>query len=94
VLCALASVTCAQLRIVSVNASNRATVTSGPRLGMGTILSAIGSTVSDDPTISGNSGIAKPIDVLCLQEACKARIGHPLMLPGLLPDQADMNWRS
>jgi hypothetical protein len=36
---------------------------------MNTILQAIGSSVSDDPTLAGNTGIAKPIDVFCLQEA-------------------------
>lgn len=59
---------CAQLRIVSLNASNSGSTNSGPRTGMQTILSAIGSSVSDDPTMPGNTGIAKPIDVLCLQE--------------------------
>ena len=59
----------AQLRVVSMNASNADSNPPGPRNPwMTTILSAIGSTVSDDPTISGNSGIAKPIDVLALQE--------------------------
>src|SRR5688572_10146627 len=52
-----------------MNASNADSNPPGPRNPwMTTILSAIGSTVSDDPTIGGNSGIAKPIDVLALQE--------------------------
>src|SRR3954463_10755898 len=58
----------AQLRMVSVNASNSGSATADPRAGMQTILSAIGSSVSDDPTLPGNTGIAKPLDVLCLQE--------------------------
>src|SRR4051812_32751027 len=58
----------AQLRIVTMNASNSSTTNSGPRTGMNLILSAIGSTVSDDPTLPGNTGIAKPLDVMCLQE--------------------------
>jgi hypothetical protein len=65
---ALASTAHVQLRIVSMNASNSGSGTAGPRAGMQTILSAIGSSVSDDPTDSGNTGIAKPLDVLCLQE--------------------------
>lgn len=36
---------------------------------MDVILRALGDTVSDDPTTPGNSGIAKPIDLLCLQES-------------------------
>ena len=36
---------------------------------MTNILAAIGSSVSDDPTMAGNTGIAKPIDILCLQES-------------------------
>ncbi|MFT3784773.1 MAG: hypothetical protein QM770_01225 [Tepidisphaeraceae bacterium] len=59
----------AQLRIVSLNAANSGSSTSGPRAGMDTILQAIGSTVSDDPTLPGSTGIAKPISVLCLQES-------------------------
>jgi endonuclease/exonuclease/phosphatase family metal-dependent hydrolase len=62
----------AQLRIVTLNGANSGSATAGPRAGMGSILSAIGSTVSDDPTLTGNTGIAKPIDVLCLQEARSA----------------------
>ncbi|MGH7179412.1 MAG: hypothetical protein ACREJC_18695 [Tepidisphaeraceae bacterium] len=54
-----------------MNGSNSGSATAGPRSGMGTILSGIGSTVSDDPTLPGNSGIAKRIDILCLQE-CNA----------------------
>jgi hypothetical protein len=63
-----ASVASAQLRVVSFNTSNSASATAGPRAGMSTILSAIGSSISDDPTMPGNTGIFKPIDVLCLQE--------------------------
>jgi endonuclease/exonuclease/phosphatase family metal-dependent hydrolase len=62
----------AQLRIVTMNAANSGASTAGPRTGMSTILSAIGSSVSDDPTLAGSTGIAKPIDVLCLQEANSA----------------------
>ena len=36
---------------------------------MTNILTAIGSSVSDDPTTAGNTGIIKPIDILCLQES-------------------------
>lgn len=36
---------------------------------MDVILRALGDTVSDDPTTPGSSGIAKPIDLLCLQES-------------------------
>src|SRR4051812_1043734 len=66
---AIASPVFAQLRIVSFNTSNSATATAGPRVGMGTILSAIGSSISDDPTLPGNTGIVKPLDVLLLQES-------------------------
>jgi len=62
----------AQLRIVTLNGANSGSATAGPRVGMGSILGAIGATVSDDPTLAGNTGIAKPIDVLCLQEARSA----------------------
>lgn len=65
----LAAPAWAQLRIVSMNASNVGSATSGPRLGMESILAALGSTESDDPTIPGASGIVRPIDVLLLQEA-------------------------
>jgi endonuclease/exonuclease/phosphatase family metal-dependent hydrolase len=61
----------AQLRIVSMNGAN-ADVPAPRTPWMQTILSAIGSTVSDDPTLAGNSGIAKPIDVLALQEVQSA----------------------
>lgn len=64
----IASAVSAQLRIVSLNSSNVSSTASGPRAGMDVILSAIGSSISDDPTIAGNTGISKPIDVLCLQE--------------------------
>jgi endonuclease/exonuclease/phosphatase family metal-dependent hydrolase len=59
----------AQLRIVSMNGAN--SDGTAPRTPwINTILSAIGSTVSNDPTSAndGGSGIAKPIDVLALQE--------------------------
>lgn len=72
ILVSLPALASAQLRVVSLNASNSATATSGPRAGMNTILSAIGSTVSDDPTLPGASGIVRPIDVLCLQESKSA----------------------
>lgn len=58
----------AQLRIVTMNASNYQSNIAQPRAGMNTILQYIGSTISDDPRLAGNSGIAKPIDVLALQE--------------------------
>ncbi len=72
----------AQLRIVSMNAANTLNTDNGttsvtPRNGtlpgqdqwMTNILTAIGSSVSDDPTMAGNTGIAKPIDALCLEES-------------------------
>lgn len=68
-LATIASSAFGQLRIVSFNTSNSATATAGPRVGMGTILSSIGSMISDDPTMPGNTGIAKPLDVLLLQES-------------------------
>jgi endonuclease/exonuclease/phosphatase family metal-dependent hydrolase len=62
----------AQLRVVTLNGANTLNSNDGaitPRNPwMSNILSAIGTTVSDDPYITGNTGIAKPIDVLCLQE--------------------------
>ncbi len=62
----------AQLRIVTLNGANTLNSNDGaitPRNPwMSNILSAIGSSVSDDPNIVGNTGIAKPIDILCLQE--------------------------
>jgi hypothetical protein len=63
----------AQLRIVSMNGAN--SDVAAPRTPwMQTILSAIGSTVSNDPTSTNDSGsgIAKPIDVLALQEVQSA----------------------
>ncbi len=72
ILLSLPALSWGQLRVVSLNASNSGSATSGPRPGMDTILSAIGSTVSDDPTVPGNTGIIKAIDVLCLQEARSA----------------------
>src|SRR5690348_5189614 len=69
VIAALSTPAFAQLRIASFNTSNSATATAGPRVGMGTILSSIGSTISDDPTLPGNTGIIKPLDVLLLQES-------------------------
>ncbi len=59
----------AQLRVVSFNTSNSSSSSAGPREGMGTILRAIGEAVSDDPTLPGDSGIVRPIDVLLLQES-------------------------
>jgi len=64
--------TLGQLRIVTLNASNAGSATAGPRAGMETILTAIGTKVSDDPLLAGDSGIAKPIDILCLQEVNSA----------------------
>lgn len=58
-----------ELRVVSLNASNAGSQTAGPRAGMDLILSAVGSAVSDDPLLPGNSGVARPIDILCLQES-------------------------
>src|SRR5688572_4408934 len=62
----------AQLRVVTLNASNsngNTPFAPAPRNPwMQRILTAIGSTVSDDPTIPGTSGITRPIDVLALQE--------------------------
>jgi hypothetical protein len=57
----------AQLRIVSFNTANAGVAT--PRTGMDLILQAIATTVSDDPNLPGNTGIAKPIDVLAIQES-------------------------
>ncbi len=64
--------TLGQLRIVTLNASNSGSATAGPRAGMETMLTAIGTKVSDDPLLPGDSGIAKPIDILCLQEVNSA----------------------
>src|SRR4051812_2654193 len=61
----------AQIRVVTMNASNATDLgdVATPRSPwMNTILTGIGSQVSDDPLIAGNSGIAKPIDILLLQE--------------------------
>lgn len=58
-----------QLRVVTMNASNTGSATAAPRAGMEAVLSAIGSTVSDDPTIPGVSGVVRAVDVLCLQES-------------------------
>jgi hypothetical protein len=68
-----ASSALAQLRVVTLNGANSAvnpTVGSPRRAPMQAILQAIGTTVSQDPTLTTpiNTGIAKPIDVLCLQE--------------------------
>src|SRR2546428_3438912 len=77
-LCALVQTASGQLRIVTMNASNADPASNpspsiyAPRTGMGTILSGIGSMVSDDPTLVGSTGIAKPVDVLCLQEVTSA----------------------
>ncbi|MBC7784627.1 MAG: hypothetical protein H7144_12385 [Burkholderiales bacterium] len=59
----------AQLRVVSLNASNTGASTSAPRADMSSILSAIGAAESDDPLLPGASGITRPIDILCLQES-------------------------
>jgi hypothetical protein len=40
------------------------------------ILSAIGSTVSDDPTLPGDTGIAKPLDVQTLHAGQSAPLGN------------------
>ena len=66
----------AQLRVVNLNASNSVSSSSGPRTGMGTILLDIGARVSDDPTTPGNTGIAKPIDILFLQESFSSTIEY------------------
>ncbi|CAN5436320.1 hypothetical protein BH09PLA1_BH09PLA1_03720 [soil metagenome] len=59
----------AQIRIVTMNATNSSANIAGPRSGMQTILDAIGSSVLNDPNNVGpTTGIAKPIDILCLQE--------------------------
>jgi endonuclease/exonuclease/phosphatase family metal-dependent hydrolase len=64
-----------QLRVVTLNGANTLNTggTTAPRTPwMNTILSAIGSSVSDDPYLTGNSGITRPIDVLALQEVNSA----------------------
>jgi len=58
----------AQLRVVSLNGYNDPTHPLPRSPWADTILGAIGSSVSDDQFIPGNSGIVKPIDVLALQE--------------------------
>lgn len=58
----------AQLRVVTMNPTNSGSSFAGPRSGMDTILSAIGSSVLKDPNAATSTGIAKPIDILCLQE--------------------------
>lgn len=64
-----ASTASAQLRIVTLNASNSGSTFAGPRAGMSTILGGIGTAVLNDPNNSGpTTGIAKRIDILCLQE--------------------------
>src|SRR5437016_2148031 len=67
---ATASPSFAQLRIVTMNGANSSVP--GPRAGMENILAGIGTAISDDPLIAGNSGISKPIDILCLQESQSA----------------------
>lgn len=77
-----------QLRIVSMNASNSSAATANPRAAMSAILSSIGDAVSDDPTLPGNTGIAKPIDILCLQEANSYQttgVGYANLLMQLYP---------
>ncbi|MBC8109325.1 MAG: hypothetical protein H7Z14_22265 [Anaerolineae bacterium] len=52
-----------------MNATNFTAGTAGPRTGMSTILGSIGTAVLNDPNNLGpTTGIAKPIDILCLQE--------------------------
>src|SRR4051812_8794436 len=84
----LTSAAFAQLRIVSLNGANADGV-SGPRNPwMNTILTAIGTELSDDPTIAGNSGITKPIDILCLQEVTSASstaLGYKNLLNTIYP---------
>src|SRR5215212_10930297 len=62
----------AQLRVVTLNGYNSDPLNSywpNPRSPwIDKVLGAIGSSVSDDPFIAGNTGIVKPIDVLALQE--------------------------
>jgi hypothetical protein len=73
----------AQLRIVTLNATNtqntfNGTISTGPRNGtmpgqrpwMTDILTAIGTHVGNDPNnLGATTGIAKPIDILALQES-------------------------
>src|SRR5262245_60245564 len=81
----------AQLRIVSVNASNATDLgdQSTPRTPwMTTILNAINTTVSDDPTLGGNTGIIKPIDILLLQEITSpgtTSLGYANLMDTLYP---------
>ena len=89
----LAAAPCAfgQLRVVTLNGANTLNtgMTTGPRTPwMNTILSAIGSSVSDDPYLTGNSGIARPIDVLALQEvhsAATTSAGYASLLNTIYP---------
>ncbi|HYO08826.1 MAG TPA: endonuclease/exonuclease/phosphatase family protein [Tepidisphaeraceae bacterium] len=79
----------AQLRIVSLNGSNSTAADASPRNPwMSTILSAIGSSVSKDPFSATDTGIAKPIDVLALQEvysAATTSAGYAATLNALYP---------
>jgi hypothetical protein len=64
----------AQLRIVNFNGYNGRDTDNLPRSPwIDQVLGAIGSSVSDDPYIAGNTGIVKPIDVLFLQEVYSAQ---------------------
>ena len=69
-----ASPAAAQLRVVSLNTYNNADNPLPRSPWINTILSAIGSSVSNDPFMPGSTGIAKPIDVLALQEVDSADV--------------------
>jgi len=73
-----------QLRIVSLNGSNSDSPSNAEARDpwMSTILGAIGSSVSDDPTTAGNTGIAKPVDILCLQEVYSGSTGNERVVRG------------
>jgi hypothetical protein len=63
-----------QVRIVSFNGYNGRPEDPLPRSPwIDQVLGAIGSSVSDDPFMAGNTGITKPIDVLFLQEVESAQ---------------------
>jgi hypothetical protein len=69
-----ASPAAAQLRVVSLNTYNNADNPLPRSPWINTILSAIGSSVSNDPFMPGSTGIIKPIDVLALQEVDSADV--------------------
>jgi hypothetical protein len=79
---------CAQLRIVNMNTANSDPDSTGPRTGMNLILSAINSSISDDPNMPGNTGIAKPIDILTIQESAgwaTTGLAYASLLNSLVP---------